>query len=412
MDELQALQARTTELEAELAALHASLDAHLQLTQLLRQFDRQITSAESLSSILGNALSWLGAETGATSQLVAQWVPDRQLFEVMASFGRPLGLSFQVEDVFSVPEKLRPHPELVLHESIVRLDGGTLLSAELRRSDGSLLGLLLLQRDADDAAFVDEEMRFIKDCAERLAFSMHHAMLYNRVEALNRYRAQLFRMLSHDLRQPLTVLMGYIPLLRLAHQHGNLTAAQEYMGHMDKSAKDLSTLLEEVLLKEQVENPTREDWVEVGLRPLVDEALDKHQAMANLKQHRLELALTDQPSLVRGVSLQLREAAANLISNGIKYTPEGGHVRVSLWVEDGRVYFQVDDNGYGISKERQARLFESFYRAQEPGTENIKGTGLGLSLVKGIVENHDGEVFFQSEPGQGSSFGFWLPIIK
>jgi signal transduction histidine kinase len=117
------------------------------------------------------------------------------------------------------------------------------------------------------------------------------------------------------------------------------------------------------------------------------------------------------PADCKGLSLELKEAAGNLIANAIKYTPAEGVIKVSLTSDNGHWVFKVVDNGYGIDPARQERLFESFYRAQQPGTENIKGTGLGLSLVKEIIVKHDGEVFFESTPGKGSTFGFWLPGI-
>jgi len=84
-------------------------------------------------------------------------------------------------------------------------------------------------------------------------------------------------------------------------------------------------------------------------------------------------------------------------------------VKIRFTQADQRLQFSVQDNGYGISPERQARLFERFYRAREPGTDHIPGTGLGLSLVKTVVERHGGQVWFESEVGRGSTFGFWLP---
>jgi two-component system sensor histidine kinase VicK len=106
----------------------------------------------------------------------------------------------------------------------------------------------------------------------------------------------------------------------------------------------------------------------------------------------------------------LRQAFVNLINNAIKYTPENGMIHVRLMQDGARVRFEVQDNGFGISKEKQGKLYQRFYRAREPQTEHITGTGLGLSLVKTVVERHGGEVWVKSELGVGSTFGFWLPI--
>ncbi|MCA9908325.1 MAG: ATP-binding protein, partial [Anaerolineae bacterium] len=106
----------------------------------------------------------------------------------------------------------------------------------------------------------------------------------------------------------------------------------------------------------------------------------------------------------------VREAMSNLLGNAVKYTPEGGRINVTSYREDQRVYFIVEDTGIGIPLENLPRLFTSFYRVRQPGSEDIEGRGLGLSLVKTIIERHNGEVWVESSPGVGSRFGFWLPL--
>jgi hypothetical protein len=114
--------------------------------------------------------------------------------------------------------------------------------------------------------------------------------------------------------------------------------------------------------------------------------------------------------IVRGEFAYFRQVMVNLISNAIKYTPHRGKITVRLEQHGLRAFFDVTDTGYGISEDRQKRLGQRFYRAQEPGTEHIEGTGLGLSLVKTIIERSKGNFWFKSEQGKGSTFGFWLPI--
>jgi two-component system phosphate regulon sensor histidine kinase PhoR len=99
----------------------------------------------------------------------------------------------------------------------------------------------------------------------------------------------------------------------------------------------------------------------------------------------------------------------NLIGNAIKYTPENGAVTVRLSSEAGGIIFEVEDTGFGIPADRQARLFQPFYRVKTAETRRVEGTGLGLHLVKNIVERHHGRIRFHSEYGKGSVFGFELP---
>ena len=412
MEDVNDLKRQTTELRAALEEMGSRLVEHMREDDLVHQLERQITRSEQLDHILSFSLNWVLQGARAEHGLIGQWIAERHCFETMICIGEPLGHAFKVRENFGLPPQLMPDPTTRPETSQVYWNANeTCISVDLRRPDSSLLGIILIQRSEDAPPFSPTEQRFLRSSAERLALSAHQAMLYNRVQALSQYRSQLFRMLSHDLRQPLTVLMGYIQLLQLAFKQDNREVMEEYLANISKGAKDLAALLEEVLLKEQVDNASRENWTVVSMTDLFSLVMEKYVPMAALKSQVLETEQLARKAYCKGMSLQLKEAAGNLVSNAIKYTPDKGYIRVTMWTENDRLYFEVVDNGYGISPDRQKRIFEVFYRAQEPGTENIKGTGLGLNLVKGIIENHDGEVYFRSARGEGSTFGFWLPLV-
>jgi signal transduction histidine kinase len=107
----------------------------------------------------------------------------------------------------------------------------------------------------------------------------------------------------------------------------------------------------------------------------------------------------------------MQQVLLNLIGNAIKYTPDGGRIQVCVRQTDDKVVFEVEDNGLGIPKAAQAKLFQRFYRVKMKGTEDIEGTGLGLSLVKAIVEQHQGTIEVDSEEGRGSVFRVQLPAL-
>lgn len=411
MDEINNLKRETTELRAALVDMGNRLVEHMREDDLVHQLEREINRSQNLDHIMSFALNWIMQGARGEHGLVGHWIPERELFEVLLCVGTPLHCAFKARETFTLPPELMPDTRVRTGEAqLYWNDNETCVVVDLRRPDGSLLGVLLIQRTVNHVAFTPTEQRFIRSASERLSISMHQAMLFNRVQALSQYRSQLFRMLSHDLRQPLTVLMGYIQLLELAMKMNNPSVMEEYVQNISKGAKDLAALLEEVLLKEQVDMASRENWALVSMDQLFQMVMDKYQPMAALKSHHLEAVQLAGDVYGKGMMLQLKEAAGNLVNNAIKYTPDHGHIRVTMWTENNRLFFEVADNGYGISPERQERLFEVFYRAQEPGTENIKGTGLGLNLVKSIIENHDGEVYFSSARGEGSTFGFWLPL--
>jgi signal transduction histidine kinase len=407
MSELDDLRKRNLELESQVAGLQARLEAHLHESALLRDFDHALTRHEKTRNLVAYGGAWIADLVQAEHSAVALWDQERGLFELEYRGGQPHGIHSELGKPVIFPRELTPPLDRVSPGGVLWNHQG--ISLDLRRTDGSLMGLLYLEREQN---LNQAESRLVRECADRFSVALHHTMVANRFHALSQYRSQLFRMLSHDLRQPLTVLKGYADLLKFSHQMGNSALMGEYLEKIGRGSQDLSDLLEDVLLSVQIENPSRQDWEEISLRRVCEQAMEKHASLAELKHQQVEVQFTQEPTPCRGMSVQLREAASNFISNAIKYTPEGGQIKLALWVEGERIYFEVTDSGFGISKERQARLFEAFYRAQEPGTEEIKGTGIGLSLVKGIIENHDGEVYFTSERGKGSTFGFWLPLVE
>jgi signal transduction histidine kinase len=416
LDEATKLKLRTAELEAALATSNRALDdARLEILQQqqemdsLRQFDLELTRSENADFVLNLVLVWAKERIQADYGVIARWDENLQAFEVMKTIGIPLQIEYRPGDLMDLPPAIRPGPSAEgVQPSSVLDAAGTRMITDLRHADGRLIAVLDLRRHSA-FQFAEADQKFVRSLADRLAISMHTTMLLTKVEELHRNRRQLFRMLSHDLRQPLTVLMGYLQLAEYALGNQDLGQIQSYMGHISNGAKDLNDLLEEVLLMEQIADGTRDQMKPVSLRKLVDQALEKHSPNAHLKEHRLIIDLPGSEATCKGHSTELKEAVGNLIGNAIKYTPAQGRIRISLRQQNHSWRFEVEDTGYGIAPERQSRLFESFYRAQQPGTESIKGTGLGLSLVKSIIQKHGGDVFFKSEPGVGSLFGFWIP---
>jgi len=140
----------------------------------------------------------------------------------------------------------------------------------------------------------------------------------------------------------------------------------------------------------------------------VREVVDRLRANAELHRQTLQVNVPEL-SPVLGNRRRLEQVVANLIGNAIKYTPEAGHINVSLHEDDGFLVLQVSDTGIGISLEDQRRIFDKFYRVESEATEKISGTGLGLSIVKAIIKKHSGRVWVHSELGMGSTFTVLLP---
>jgi signal transduction histidine kinase len=137
-----------------------------------------------------------------------------------------------------------------------------------------------------------------------------------------------------------------------------------------------------------------------------------HQTRAQGKNIQLNLESLPEIPPILANKRAIEEVFANLLTNAIKYTPEGGTVTVSAGAEKDWVHLAVKDTGFGISKENLGRIFERFYRVKDDNTRMISGTGLGLAIVKSIVEAHNGRIEAESEPNRGSTFHVYLPIVQ
>jgi signal transduction histidine kinase len=148
---------------------------------------------------------------------------------------------------------------------------------------------------------------------------------------------------------------------------------------------------------------------EVDLTDIVLRVAEVLESKVQEKHLDCELELGEEPLLLHAVEAGLERVIMNLFSNAVKYTPEGGSVRVKAWSEDEEIRLEVADTGIGIPEEAQPRIFTEFYRAKNAKAADIEGTGLGLVLVKEVIEQHGGEISVESKQGEGSTFRVSLP---
>jgi signal transduction histidine kinase len=227
---------------------------------------------------------------------------------------------------------------------------------------------------------------------------------------LTRLKTHMIQMASHDLKNPIGVLRNYLDAIS-ANVSSGLLPDPRFLENMYKTLARMEALvvnLLDVQRAEETEPLSRELF---DPYELINAALE--DMLPSVRARRQTLIQNLQPNLrpLKGDFIRLREAINNLLDNASKYTPEGGQIVVSAYGEDERFSFSVKDNGYGIPADQQAKIFQSNFRANQPETQHISGSGIGLSLVKEVIERHGGQVWFVSKEGQGSTFGFWLPIL-
>jgi len=213
---------------------------------------------------------------------------------------------------------------------------------------------------------------------------------------------------SHDLRSPLAIISGYAALLE---EVGELDETQqEFVEGIKLSVARMITLINNLLDLGKIEAGVGMEMKPCQLVTVINKAVESLREQARAKEMVLQFDLPPELPLVQGNQVRLDQVVSNLVGNAIKFTPEGGMVTVSAREEKSEIAVEVKDTGIGIAPEDQVHLFEKFYRVSSEETSDIKGTGLGLAIVKSIVEGHGGRVWVESEPSQGSTFGFTLPI--
>jgi len=148
-----------------------------------------------------------------------------------------------------------------------------------------------------------------------------------------------------------------------------------------------------------------------ALASALESALQAIQGQVEARSQHLTLEVAEDLPLVHADPARLTQILINLLSNAYKYTPEGGGIHLRVWLQDGYVHCAVSDTGIGISPEDQARLFTKFFRSEDPAVRDMPGTGLGLCIVKSLVELQGGEIEVQSQPGQGTTFTFTVPVV-
>lgn len=225
---------------------------------------------------------------------------------------------------------------------------------------------------------------------------------------IDQMKSDFVSTVSHDLRSPLTFMRGYSTMLPMV---GELNDKQkEYIEKILSGIDQMSKLVDDLLDLSRIEAGVNIRLKDVFLRPLLEDIVHEHQQHASFSGINLQGDIPEHIPPIKGDEALIRQAITNLVTNGIKYAPNSGVMKVKAVLMNGEIIITVQDRGPGIPQNDQMRLFEKFFRVQQKGTEKIKGSGLGLAIVKSIAERHGGRVWCQSQVGQGSTFGITLPL--
>jgi signal transduction histidine kinase len=300
------------------------------------------------------------------------------------------------------PHPRAEQPELILSLALAPIGALPLLVAD-RLGDGplllsmaALLALLFVVREATNLATARSEME-----AER-----------DRLRRSNALQDDLIHLITHELRNPLTLVLSYSQMTQRAAEEGAYQAIPRYIANVERGGKSIQRLIENLLQLSRLERsdglPAPEP-VEAGL--VIGQVVADLGPLARQKQQSIVVQPAEGVPPVMAVPMLLRESLSNLVSNAVKYTPEGGEIVV--WAEPGQqpgtAVLGVADSGIGLSSEDAARLFTKFFRSSDPRVQRERGSGLGLALTHAMVTRMGGSIEVTSAPDQGTTFRIVLP---
>lgn len=275
-------------------------------------------------------------------------------------------------------------------------------------------GLLIAHQCGLERKWQTDEREMLAELSVQLAIAIGQAELLAQTQAalskerqLNNFKSQIVATVSHEYRTPLTSILTAASTVK---QHGSKLDAgrqQKFLEIIEDKARYLSKIIDDMLLVNQIElDKTKFKPINLDLQQFFSDLIEE-QRLTIVKNHKLIFKIAGNHHNFLGDKGLLRQIFVNLISNAVKYSPNGGNVEFYLQSQDSQILFCVKDEGIGIPTEDKEKLFQSFSRASNVDT--IPGTGLGLVITKACVELHGGEISLESQLGIGTTVTVCLP---
>jgi signal transduction histidine kinase len=258
--------------------------------------------------------------------------------------------------------------------------------------------------------FGPDDLNFFRQAAGLVAIAIENARAYEAVENLIEERSRFMNRVAHNLRAPLAAMASMLEVVRDGYLGGMNETSRDYLNRLDRRVHGMLLMIHELmtLAKSQSRRPETE-YKPVNLKIIAGRIHQNFREEAVKKKLAFEVTLPEDLPDIKGDPEMVEQMFENLISNAIKYTPEGGRVEMTCWPEAHEtVRTVVRDNGIGIPKSEMSRVFTQFFRASN--VQDVIGSGLGLTIVKEIVLKHNGWIQVESEEGIGTSFVIHLPV--
>jgi len=324
----------------------------------------------------------------------------------LALTGEPVEIR-DIVDESSYPSRVR--------EVLIRCGYRSVLAVPLLRED-RLLGALAVNRSSP-GDFAPAVIDLLKTFATQSALAIQNARLFREIEeksrelaSASRHKSEFLANMSHELRTPLNAIIGFSEVLaeRLFGEVNDKQA--EYLSDILESGRHLLSLINDILDLSKIEAGRMElESADFNLPNAIENTLTLVRERAHRRGITLARTVDEQVGTVHADERKVKQVLLNLLSNALKFTPEGGRIDVCAEVHGDGTDISVTDTGVGIAPEDQVAVFEEF-RQVGAAAQKIEGTGLGLAISRKFIELHGGRIWVRSEVGAGSTFTFRLPL--
>jgi len=418
----------------ELEARTGELTQSVEKLTALGEVSRAVSSTLDVETVLDTIVSRASQLAGAAGCSIYEYDEAAEQFELRATHNydaqfvealraAPLhkgeglmGRAAEMREPVQIPDITQPGAyQSSVRDTLMRFGYRALLSVPLLRED-QIIGSLSFNRKAP-GAFPPEVVDVLKTFATQSALAIQNARLFREIgdksrqlEAASRHKSEFLANMSHELRTPLNAIIGFSEVLA-EKMFGDVNDKQaEYLQDILESGRHLLSLINDILDLSKIEAGHMElEPADFDLPSAIDNALTLVRERATRRGITLRSTIDEQLGLIRGDERKVKQVLLNLLSNALKFTPEGGRIDVGAGLHDEVAEVSVADTGIGIAPADQEAVFEEF-RQVGAAERKAEGTGLGLALSRKFVELHGGKIWVQSELGRGSTFTFTLPV--
>jgi len=418
----------------ELEARTGELTRSVEKLTALGEVSRAVSSTLDIETVLATIVSRASQLAGGAGCSIFEYDAGAERFELRATHnydaefvealrGTPLrrgeglmGRAAEMREPVQVSDIAKPGAyQSSVRDTLIRFGYRALLAVPLVRED-QIIGSLSFNRKAP-GDFLPEVVDVLRTFATQSALAIQNARLFREIadksaqlEAASRHKSEFLANMSHELRTPLNAIIGFSEVLT-ERMFGELNEKQdEYLKDIHASGQHLLSLINDILDLSKIEAGRMElERSEFDLPSAIQNALILVRERASRRRITLGSTIDERLGALDGDERKVKQVLLNLLSNALKFTPEGGRIDVGARLDDHVAEISVADTGIGIASADQEAVFEEF---RQVGTADKKaeGTGLGLALSRRFIELHGGKIWVESEVGAGSTFTFTLPL--